>query len=502
MTYEFLAVRYLQRYFGGTLDVWSSEIAVCMAGLALGYGLGGKLADRLGSWRLLGKVLVIGGATGCVMESLANWLGNWFLDMPPASWQPLVAALGCSFLPLAALGTVPPQAVRLRVRRLEKVGAAVGWVSAISTSGSIFGVLMTGMVLMERYGMRSILWGLSLGLMISGILLAGGARVLERKGKGIALLAIALVGVTGTARADRVLFEKYTAFNHVLVVDQNADRILFFDGMAQTSMSLADPLKGGFEYTNFFHAAMVLNPAIHRTLFLGLGGATGPKEFLHDYPGVRTIDIVEVDPVIVDVARRFFHLPDNPRIHLHVADGRVFLRRSKERYDAIFQDTYCVGRYGAYIPYHLATLEFFRIVYDHLNNGGVLVFNAIGRYGKDLTALLESFYVTLSRVFDTVYVFEVASSYNTMFVAMRLDSPGTPPWPDGPWTHHPLDKDGFTRLIRKLDAMKQLPASLPVPTLLQRLRQFSRLNGTRPSGKPLTDDFAPVDISTRRRLGR
>ncbi|MCC6488783.1 MAG: hypothetical protein IT364_14890, partial [Candidatus Hydrogenedentes bacterium] len=71
MVYEFLAVRILQRFVGGTLDVWGAEISICLAGLAVGYSLGGQIADRGRTWWPLGLVLCIAGVTAIFMEPLA-----------------------------------------------------------------------------------------------------------------------------------------------------------------------------------------------------------------------------------------------------------------------------------------------------------------------------------------------------------------------------------------------------------------------------------------------
>ena len=180
MTYEFVSIRFLQRSFGSTYEVWASEIAVCMAGLAAGYALGGWLADRFMSWRVLGKALVIAGCTGLLTELLADWSGELLLQYEYAWWHPLFAAGVCSFLPLLALGTVMPQAVRLHVRSLESVGNATGWIAAISTTGSITGVLLTAMVFLPRFGVRETLYTLSASLIVYGGLMAGINRIRDK----------------------------------------------------------------------------------------------------------------------------------------------------------------------------------------------------------------------------------------------------------------------------------------------------------------------------------
>ena len=145
MRSEFLAGRILQRDFGSTLEIWAAEISVCLAGLAIGYSLGGYIADRFNAWWPLGVVFVFAGVTALPMEPLALGTANWlfsFEDAYPAWWWPIVAAGASTFVPVLALGTVMPQAIRLQVRRLDRVGWGAGWIASLSTVGSILGVLL------------------------------------------------------------------------------------------------------------------------------------------------------------------------------------------------------------------------------------------------------------------------------------------------------------------------------------------------------------------------
>jgi len=497
MVYELIAVRFLQRSFGSTVDVWAAEIAVCMAGLAIGYWVGGRLADRYNSWRVLGKALVFAGGTGLFMERLADGFGDAFLQLEPAWWHSLVAACACSFLPLLALGTVLPQAIRLQVQRLEEVGSATGWVAALSTAGSIVGVLLTPLVFMRHFGVRETLYGSALALMAFGTATTLAGRKASRKTSIAAGLVLCITSISYPASAD-VIFEKYTAHHHILVRDRGDERALYFDNAPQSTMSKANPETGGFEYTDFFHVPMVLDPTIDSVLFVGLGGATGPKAFLRDYRQVR-VDVVEVDPVVLEVATDFFHLRPTRRLRVTIADGRVFLRRSKQTYGAIMMDAYASGRYGAFIPYHLVTQEFFEIAWQHLVNGGCLAYNVIGVHGGDYGSMVADVHATLEAVFQQVYVFQARTSQNTVFVAQKIDvgalhENGTRDgayWPEGPWLDHPLDEKGFLDVVTQLQRKRAIKSSV----LAQRVRQFSRANLAPSTGRVLTDNFAPVDVS-------
>ncbi len=505
MIYEFIAVRFLQRSFGSSLDIWASEIAVCMAGLAVGYWLGGFLSDRFHSWGVLGKALLLAGFTGFFMEWIADGLGSLLVMWEPDWLPPMVYSLGaagaaagaCSFVPFLALGTVLPQSVRLYVRRLDEVGHATGWIAALSTVGSIVGVLLT-VVFLFFFGVRETLWGASAVLMGYGLLLVAICSTASQGRFATAILTF-YAAFGSPAASAQIIFEQYTAYHHMLVEDKPQKRILWFDNAPQSTMSRRDPVEGGFEYTDFFHFPVLLNPAINTVLFVGLGGGTGPKVFLRDYPNVQ-IDVAEIDPAVVQVARDFFSVPHDPRLRITVGDGRVFLRRATRSYGAILMDAYSSGPYGACLPYHLATREFFELAWNRLVDGGCLIYNVIGVYGGFNDSVVRDMHATLASVFPHVYVFQAHSSKNTVFLALKAERGASQqlgtlrPWPGGPWLNHPLDADGFAQLANTL--LDQSVIRRPV--LSERAAQFSKAAYEPLSGQILTDNYAPVDISSGR----
>src|SRR3989442_14394234 len=99
---------------------------------------------------------------------------------------------------------------------------------------------------------------------------------------------------------------------------------------------------------------VVLRPNVRRVLMIGLGGATVPARYYDDYPQMR-IDVAELDPAVVDAARRDFHAPAGSRLRVATQDGRLFVTRSPDRSHIILLDAYLI----AHIPFHLATREGF-----------------------------------------------------------------------------------------------------------------------------------------------
>jgi len=231
---------------------------------------------------------------------------------------------------------------------------------------------------------------------------------------------------------------------------------------------------------------------------VGLGGGTGPKSFFKDYPGIR-IEVAEIDPMVVEVAKEYFALPDDPRLRIVTSDGRTHLRRTGRQYGAIFMDAYGVGRYGTAIPFHLATREFFEIARTRLVNGGCLVYNVMGTYTGQNRQTLSGIHATLADVFEVVYVFQALSSGNTVLVAQKIDvgqlsENGTRDgkgWPEGPWLDHPLGAQELSQLVGILYDRGILAQT----GFARRVTQLSPVQVPPPGALILTDNFAPVDIT-------
>src|SRR5262245_53208538 len=228
-----------------------------------------------------------------------------------------------------------------------------------------------------------------------------------------------VVGMTMSLAPVRaaVTFETTSPYHHILVVDERGLRTLSFDGSMETRMSLADPLKGHFQYTEFFHMTWLWCIPTN-VLMIGLGGASTQRAYQHYYPAVK-VDAVDIDATVVEVAKKYFFLKETPTLKVHVEDGRVFLRRSQTQYNAIIMDAYVKNRYGSFIPYHLATKEFFEMATNHLTPDGVLAYNVIGRLQGWQADILGSVYKTMKSVFPQVYLFPATETYNVVLVGTK-----------------------------------------------------------------------------------
>ena len=217
------------------------------------------------------------------------------------------------------------------------------------------------------------------------------------------------------------------------------------------------------------------NTQITNVLMVGLGGGSAQRSFAYYHPGVK-IETVEIDPVVVQVARNYFGFRESESQKVHVEDGRVYLRRSRARYDLIILDAYVQGRYGSSIPQHLATREFFELVRDRLTTNGVVAYNVIGTTGGWRADMIGAFWQTLRTVFPQVYLFPARTSQNIVMIATRSG----------------LKMEVAS--LRQRAAVLERIRRVTLPTFQERVGAFQGVPPSSAARSPiLTDDYAPVE---------
>jgi spermidine synthase len=401
---EIVASRVVAPFFGNSVYVWGSLIGVFLGALSLGYYAGGRIATR---WPQPGPFLALilaGGAAtfpiphvaGAVLGDIAG------RDLGPR-WGPLLGGTALFFVPGVLMATVSPYAVRLKTRTVEGVGNVAGVLYALSTLGSIAGTLLAAFVLISWLGVRSIiqlLGAVEMALAVLGYIWA--RRAVPAAVAAGTIAAIALATSSVPPDGPDVVYARDTVYHRITVSDEGDIRYLRLDRYWQSARDRAAPLQTVFGYTDFLHLPLALIPHPRRVLFVGMGGGTAPSRFFHDYPDLG-IDVVEIDPAVAETARRFFDLPRSPRLSVHVQDGRLWLRRTQDRYDLIVLDAYLIDT----IPFHLATREFYAEAAARLAPGGAVAANVIGALRGPESRLFRAIYKTFASVFPAVYVFPV-----------------------------------------------------------------------------------------------
>ena len=165
MVLEIVGTPYLAKDFGGAFYIWVSQIGVILTALALGYAIGGALADRFKRAGLLAIPLAPAGLFTMFIPQLTGPLVTKIIMRHPAGedipmlWVKLDPVLGSAlvfFLPCFVLALLSPYTVRLASGRLEHVGTVSGLIYSASTVGSIVGVFVTGYILIDNFGVQTI----------------------------------------------------------------------------------------------------------------------------------------------------------------------------------------------------------------------------------------------------------------------------------------------------------------------------------------------------------
>jgi spermidine synthase len=462
---EIAAVRLMAPFFGASTIVWANTIGVVLVALSIGYWLGGRLGDSHPDVRSLSLVVMAAGVLLAVVPFVARPLFDISVDAldeieAGAFIGSLFGVLFLIAIPVILLGTCSPWAIRLAVPDVEHAGRVAGRLYAISTAGSLLGTLLAALVLIPLVGTQRTFLAFALAIALVAAVGLGWRFV---------ALPLAIAGViaipVGTVKATdegEVIFETESEHQYIRVIDQDdGDRALELnEGQATHSLLpaegyLTDDVWDGYLVLPF--AALPEPP--ERIAILGNAAGTTARAYGHYFPDT-IVDGVEIDPELEEVGNRFFDMGSNPNLTVYNEDARPWLRRSDGGYDVIMVDAYR----QPYIPFYLATTEFFELARERLAPGGVVIVNAGHPEGSDdLEQVLGR---TLAGVFPTVLRDPIEPT-NTLLVASEA----------------PVSAE------RLQQAAKELPLDLRNLALVEAARLGPRLEG----GVVYHDDRAPVE---------
>jgi len=466
---EICATRLLAPYFGTSTVVWANVIGLILIYLSLGYWLGGRIADRHPTPSVLGLILVL----GSLCTALLPFVARPFLNLALQGFSAVsigvvvgsfVSTLLLFSVPVTLMGMASPFALRLSLTAIDRAGRTSGRLSSLATVGAIIGTFGSALVLIPGVGTQRT-------LLIAALLVAlVSIPLLTRPAVAASVVIIALIALPpGLVKETRgTLAERETTYGFVQIVREPGDKTVmrFDDGIADQSVYRAGTALTGGEWDMPLVVPPLLARNLHRVLVIGNAGGTTARALAAEYPGI-SIDAVEIDPVVTQLARQYMGLDSIPNLHVVTADGREYLETTAARFDLIVVDAYR----QEYIPFYLATQEFFSLLHAHLNPGGAIALN-VERVPGD-NGLVQAISEAVATEFRQVWVWP-ALRFNELVVG--LDVPIT-----------------RTSLVSRLQT---LPANALIlgPLVVAEARVAS------PWNDPLTDDHAPVEWLTDRAI--
>jgi spermidine synthase len=402
MVVELGVARVLTPVFGGSITVWAIVIATTMLALALGYAIGGYLADRLGGLRVAAHAAIIGALLCTAIPFLRIPVIEATIDLSTL----LGATVGALLLiapTLFCFSQVSPALIRgLAEDGVSHVGITAGGIYAVSTLGSLVGTL--GAVWLFLY------MPITLGFIGISLLVLLPALIIRPLAGGVALLLIGSVftwqlmapgpeqisGLNARGKLCEVLYKGHSLYGELRVIEEGGRyRYMVVNGSDQGGLDLLD---GSSAYRYDDGLIGLGSHYVHEpqsALIIGLGaGIMGTKL---TKAGMDVV-VVEIDPEVVRLAQEYFDFQGKAV----TADGRRYLQRNDRKWDLVFVDAYL----GDSPPWQLYTHEAFRLYRDRLRPGGAVIVNFIGSHlDPEQLPALKAVIASAGEVFPVVDVY-------------------------------------------------------------------------------------------------
>lgn len=473
MVFEILGSRVLGPYIGTSTYVWTSLIGVILGSLSLGYALGGQLADEIPGIKPLAYIIMISSAAVLWTALGKDVVPAFLTHFGDSQEMKSVLMSVVLFAPASILlGMVTPFAVKLRMIDVANAGTVSGNLYAISTVGSIVGTFAAGFFILPSFGTKATLIAVSMILLLCSLFLLW--SVIGKK--TIVATVMLLLCVQGVRNVNwspksNLVADIDTEYNRLWVfggtdtVTKKPVISLSTDPYGTQSSAFADGSTDLVaEYAKYYNLFQYFSPHTASALMIGGCAYTYPRYFLDHYPDV-SLDVVEIDPGMTNIARQYFGLKDSPQLAVIHEDGRIYLNDTAKRYDAIFGDAFTSS---SSLPFQLTTKEAIQKEYDALNDGGVVIVNLISSVTGKSGLFARAEYATYRSVFPQVYLFPLGKNAD--------------------------DKQNIMLIGYKSSTVPSFESSEPAITALLERRWTGEIAADVPV---LTDDFAPVEYYKR-----
>jgi spermidine synthase len=406
MILELVGSRVVAPYVGSSTFVWTSLIGVILASLSLGYYLGGKVADRNPKAEKLAWIIFIASALivlTWMIKDQVMIMSDFIIDN---RFRALFSAT-ILFVPASLfLGMVSPYAFKLKLSSLDTSGETAGTLYALSTLGSIIGTFLAGFYLIPSLGTQKLLILIALILAINTLLIKEGKSWYLRAVFAIILAILLFFNLNTVDVQAKNFVDLDTKYSRVWIYDTEIKgregRVLLRDDKLHSAKYLnSDELV--FDYTKHYNLALELLPNSQETLMIGGAAYSYPQYLLKNFPSLG-VDVVEIDPQLTKLAKKYFGLENNNNLNIYHNDARIYINNNEKEYDIIYGDAFS-SHYS--VPHHLTTLEFNNKVYSSLKDEGVYIMNIISSIDGPKSDYFKAQYNTTASVFNELLVFPV-----------------------------------------------------------------------------------------------
>jgi predicted membrane-bound spermidine synthase len=396
MATELLSARMLAPYFGSSLFVWATVLAVTLGGLTIGYFLGGLISTSLKKDKLFLITLLYCGVMIMTMPFIAQWVLN-FAHFFSFNVSVIQSGMLIILPPVIGMGMVSPLAIANLDSTVENSGKKAGLVYAISTTGGIFYTFLFGFYIIPRFGLiiPSIATGFILSIIPAILLFKNGWK----KSGIFIIIFLSTLGYRSwqrklTNNKIDVIYQKEGILGQVLVADipifkngkTEIERSLFVNRIIQTTYNKDNKKFNDHAYFNVAEDVLDKFPNKSKMLLLGLGGG-----ILAEFGVDRKFEVnaVELDQRIIEVSQKYFNLSKD--ITIIQDDARRFINNDTSKYNIIIFDLFR----GEETPAHVFTAESLTSAKNLLSENGLLLINANGYFRNDIGKGTRSLFKTI-----------------------------------------------------------------------------------------------------------
>lgn len=446
MSLEIVIIRILTPFFGNSIYVTSTIIGLTFIFMSIGYFYGGNISKKKHSYELYIFIAFVYLSFIILFHDFILIITSKF-NIIIGSFLSASIMMG---IPIIFLSISPILIINNSIQKKELSGLVAGKIYMLGTLGGLFGIITTSFIFIQFFGSSITLKIITLSLLLTFF------RKSFSTNKKITIILLIILILLSRGFNQTFLYEKDSLYNNLKILQTNNSLVLLMNKNYQHTIQSQHIL------TQLYYDIYNIGPLltnVNKTLILGLGGGTIVKQKNYFY-NQSQIDVVELDPEVIKISKKYFDVKENEKITFFQDDARRFLIKNIEKYDEIDIDVF-TGE--PMIPVHLTTKEFFIEVFNDLNNEGILIMNFANKNNVELFSSLIS---TIQTVFPSVYYIPIFN--NIIIIGLK-------------------EKTDINTIRQKLDKNKILALENIINYSKNNMLLFNSTN------KILTDDYAPVE---------
>ncbi len=392
MCVELCSAKILTPYFGTSIYVWAAVLGITLTALMTGYYFGGYISAKNQQKKTIYWLMLIGGLLVTLTPIISDIVLPITINLSLTTGS-IISLISFLFFPLMLFGATSPLLINYLTNDVKVAGKSSGTVYAVSTLGGIITTFTVGFYTLPEFGITKTLYGYGVLIMLYSTYL-----FIATKNFNLPVSVILLLGILSLNFQNRfnenTLYHSEGILGEVKVIERTYQidnqpkvyRELLVNNISQTMMDKNNPNKSYWDYVDILTNNINHYKNGENVLLLGLGGGTLYKKLKENN---LTVDVVEIDNRIAEVAKKFFFIEDD--LNIIVDDARHYINTTDKKYDIIIYDLF----HAETPPTHLMTSEAFAEIKNKLSDDGILIINFYGYINNQKGQAARSIYKTL-----------------------------------------------------------------------------------------------------------